>query len=80
MDFRCNWSRHLEFFFRIKNPEDFLTIDLAKTTHGGVEIEAIDFVDLENTIILPRFLKQESLRDEDNLNEPVKFFFSNRQV
>jgi len=69
-------TEHLEFFFHIKNPEDFLSIDLSKTSHGGAEIEAIDFVDINKTVILPNFLKHESFDTINDSVEPVKFYFS----
>jgi 8-oxo-dGTP pyrophosphatase MutT (NUDIX family) len=52
---------YLEFFFHITNSEDYLHIDLAKTTHGIEEIEEIGFVDPATTHILPEFLKTENL-------------------
>lgn len=46
-----------EFFFHIQNPNDFMEIDLSKTSHGEQEISQIGFYDpkeLEN--VLPGFL------------------------
>lgn len=46
-----------EFFFSIDNPDDFVSIDLSKTTHGEIEIAEIGFNDprtLDN--VLPEFL------------------------
>jgi 8-oxo-dGTP pyrophosphatase MutT (NUDIX family) len=34
-------TEHMEFFFNILNPEDYLHVDLSKTTHGQEEIEQI---------------------------------------
>ena len=54
-------KEYLEFFFHVTNSEDYLDIDLTKTTHGMEEIEEIGFVDPATTHILPEFLKTESL-------------------
>lgn len=54
---------YLEFFFHITNGEDYLHIDLTKTTHGLEEIEEIDFIDPATNHILPEFLKTESLSE-----------------
>jgi 8-oxo-dGTP diphosphatase len=69
-------KEHLEFFFEIRNPTDYLTVDLSKTTHGVEEIEAIEFVDIESTIILPDFLKHESLEKQVHGENSVKFIVS----
>lgn len=53
----------IEFFFHITNSEDYLHINLSKTTHGEEEIEEIDFVDPAVTYILPKFLTTEKLED-----------------
>jgi 8-oxo-dGTP diphosphatase len=50
-----------EFFFHITNGEDYIDIDLSKTTHGLEEIEEIDFIDPTTAHILPEFLKTEAL-------------------
>lgn len=52
---------YLEFFFHITNGEDYLHIDLTKTSHGMEEIEEIDFIDPATAHILPEFLKTEPL-------------------
>jgi hypothetical protein len=54
-------KEYLEFFFHVTNSEDYLHIDLAKTTHGMEEIEEIAFIDPTTTHILPEFLKTENL-------------------
>ena len=46
-----------EFFFHVENADDYTSVDLAKTTHGELEIAEIGFHDprtLEN--VLPEFL------------------------
>lgn len=74
--FKTEKKEHLEFFFEIKNPTDYLSVDLTKTTHGVEEIEAIEFVDIKSTIILPDFLKHESLEEQMRGENPVKFIAS----
>jgi 8-oxo-dGTP diphosphatase len=59
-------KEYLEFFFHITNSEDYLHIDLAKTTHGLEEIEEIGFIDPATTHLLPEFLKTEPLDDQVN--------------
>lgn len=53
----------IEFFFHITNNQDYLNIDLSKTTHGEEEIEEIAFVDPATTYVLPKFLSTEKLED-----------------
>lgn len=47
----------LEFFFHIKNPADYHTIDLANTTHGLVEVARCEFIAPSQHHILPLFLQ-----------------------
>lgn len=51
----------LEFFFHITNADDYLNIDLSKSTHGLEEIEKIGFIDPATTPLLPEFLMSENL-------------------
>jgi 8-oxo-dGTP pyrophosphatase MutT (NUDIX family) len=64
----------LEFFFHVTNSEDFLSIDLANTTHGLLEIEEISFVDPKTTPLLPKFLMTEPITQKVLSNEPPKIF------
>jgi len=63
----------MEFFFLIDNPEDYLSIDLSKTSHGAVEIESIDFIDPSDPQygLLPDFLRSV---DPDNLPQQTEIF------
>jgi ADP-ribose pyrophosphatase YjhB (NUDIX family) len=47
----------LEFFFHIENANDYDVIDLSKTSHGDIEIEANAFIDPKTEHVLPAFLK-----------------------
>ena len=55
---------NLEFFFEIKNVEDFEHIDLSKTSHGKKEIAEIGFFNPEELNVLPDFLKRLNLETE----------------
>lgn len=65
---------YIEFFFHITNSQDYLQIDLTKTSHGAEEIAAIDFVDPANEYILPKFLSSEPLGEHALNAAPPKFF------
>lgn len=52
-------SEQLEFFFHITNADDFLDIDLSKTTHGDAEIAEYGFINPGAYTILPAFLKDQ---------------------
>lgn len=67
-----NEEDYLEFFFHITNSEDYLTIDLSKTTHGLEEIEEIDFIDPAGSHIMPVFLKTEPLIEHAASNASVR--------
>ncbi len=70
--FKDSEREHLEFFFHITNPKDYLNIDLSKSTHGEIEIAKIDFIDPSKNNILPKFLMTGSL--ENLSNQPTKIF------
>jgi hypothetical protein len=61
--FTHNDKDYLEFFFHVANGQDYLHIDLSKTTHGVDEIAEIGFVDAASTKILPEFLMTEPLEE-----------------
>ena len=50
-------KEQLEFFFHIKNADDYVTIDLTQTTHGELEIERCGFINPVTENILPSSLK-----------------------
>jgi ADP-ribose pyrophosphatase YjhB (NUDIX family) len=64
-------KEELEFFFHVTNSEDFLNIDLSKTSHGQKEIEIVTFIDPKNYNVLPKFLTTESF---DMLGPEAKIF------
>jgi ADP-ribose pyrophosphatase len=50
-------NERLEFFFLVKNTNDFLIIDKSQTTHGDYEIEEYAFIDPKTENFLPEFLQ-----------------------
>ena len=70
--FTYNEKDYLEFFFHVTNSEDYLDIDLSKTTHGAEEIAEIGFVEPAATKILPEFLMTEPLESFAASNAPTK--------
>jgi ADP-ribose pyrophosphatase YjhB (NUDIX family) len=59
--FAYDGTEYLEFFFHVTNGEDYLLVDLTKSSHGTAEIAEIDFVVPAITNILPEFLMTEDL-------------------
>jgi 8-oxo-dGTP pyrophosphatase MutT (NUDIX family) len=61
------YDEFLEFFFAIDNPEDFVDIDLANSTHGQQELVEFGFVDpTQVDDILPNFIKTVELTSTKN--------------
>ncbi len=67
-------EEQLEFFFHIKNSQDYLNVDLTKTTHGQEEIETLEFVDPKTVNLLPKFLKEESITEDIQLSGTAKIY------
>lgn len=57
----------LEFFFHVRNADDYVDLDLYATTHGATEIETVDFINTSSEVVYPVFLQTESFAD---LHEP----------
>ncbi len=66
-----------EFFFHIENSDDYLSINLASTTHGELELAEIDFKVITDVVVLPKFLQNEipTLAIKD-FNQPTQFRLS----
>jgi len=64
----------MELFFHITNTADYAQIDLSKTSHGNIEIEAIEFIHPAEMHVLPTFLKTEPLVEHIRNNAPTKLF------
>jgi ADP-ribose pyrophosphatase YjhB (NUDIX family) len=67
-------TKFVEFFFHITNSQDYLHIDLSKTTHGEEEIEEIGFVEPRSAYILPAFLCSEDVAAQIQGGLPTKVF------
>jgi 8-oxo-dGTP pyrophosphatase MutT (NUDIX family) len=67
-------TEQMEFFFHVTNAEDYLNIDLAKTTHGAIEIAAVDFINPAKDYTLPTFLATEPLVEHAAQASAPKFF------
>lgn len=63
----------LEFFFHITNAEDYLQVDLDKTSHGNIELDRVEFIDPGSSPVLPAFLRVESPVEQAGGSAP-KFF------
>lgn len=48
-----------EFFFHVTNAEDYQKHDLAGSSHGLAELDAIDWVDISDAPLLPEFMSTE---------------------
>lgn len=46
----------LEFFFLVENGFQYTQVDLAKTSHGSLELEAVGFINPAEEHIQPEFL------------------------
>ena len=64
----------LEFFFHITNAEDYLQVDLSKTSHGHIEIDQVDFIDPAASYVLPEFLRSEPVAEHAASASAPKFF------
>lgn len=74
--FKSKNADHLEFFFHITNGTDYLSVRLENTSHGGKEIEKIDFVIPSKTVILPKFLTEVDFTHQLEAELPVRFIHS----
>lgn len=64
----------LEFFFHIKNAEDYNDIDLSSTTHGTIELTRCDFIDPTVELVLPEFLQTINIQSYIGTDKPVFFY------
>lgn len=55
-------TEELELFFHVTNHQDFLTIDLSKTSHGVEELAEFGFINTDKFNVLPKFLCQQDLK------------------
>lgn len=59
---REGYTEELEFFFEVKNTQDFLNIDISATSHGKDELALCEFVDPSSIPIYPTLLQTIDLR------------------
>ncbi|RZL66847.1 MAG: NUDIX hydrolase [Variovorax sp.] len=62
---------HMEFFFHIKNHDDYTAIDLSKTSHGLQELTKCEFIDPKNEVLLPAFLQTIDIRNHIENDQPT---------
>lgn len=78
-NFSYNEDEQLEFFFHIKNPDDYETIDRS-ASHYEAEIADCDFVDPKTAHVLPAFLGDIDIQDYiDNEKTPYLYVELNRK-
>ena len=66
-------TENIEFFFGIKNVDDYTNVDLSMTTHGAEEIAEIGYIDTKSNNVLPKFLTKIDFSSFD-INAPTQFF------
>lgn len=64
-------SECLEFFFHIKNADDYSDVDLSKSTHGMEEIVETAFVDPRTVNFKPAHMQEINLNELLNAPEPL---------
>ena len=68
---RAGYAEELEFFFTVKNPDDFTNIDLETTSHGAEELAVCEFVDPASVTLYPEFLQSIDLAGYANNDRPT---------
>lgn len=64
----------LEFFFHVRNVDDYETIDLSATTHGEVELTRCGFIAPATETVLPEFLQTIDIQSYIDTDKPVFFY------
>ena len=68
---RAGYAEELEFFFTVKNPDDFININLETTSHGAEELAVCEFVDPASVTLYPEFLQSIDLAGYANNDRPT---------
>ena len=68
---RAGYTEELEFFFAVKNSDDFTNINLESTSHGAEELAVCEFVDPASVTLYPEFLQSIDLADYINNDRPA---------
>lgn len=66
-----NAREEIEFFFELTNTADYQAIDLTQTTHGALELAAIEWLDPSTIPLLPEFLQSYNIAQHIASNAPV---------
>ena len=66
-------KEQLEFFFLVTNSEDYLNVELSKTSHGEIEVADHGFVDPVEKNMLPKILQTQELIRAIETEQPVLF-------
>lgn len=69
-----NGTEQLEFFFHVRNADDYTNLDLSKSTHGAIEIDSVSFVDASSENVLPKFLTTQDFTADIAANSPTQIF------
>lgn len=67
-------SEQLEFFFLIKNSDDYEVIDLESTSHGLFEVAEFGFVNPSEKNILPSILQTPEITSALVTEQPVIYY------
>ena len=68
---RAGYAEELEFFFTVKNPDDFININLETTSHGAEELAVCEFVDPASVTLYPEFLQSIDIVGYANNDRPT---------
>lgn len=68
---RAGYTEELEFFFAVKNSDDFTNINLESTSHGAEELAVCEFVDPASVTLYPEFLQSIDLAGYANNDRPT---------
>lgn len=68
---RVNRDEELEFYYLITNPEDFMSINLATTSHGATELARVEFIEPSTNDIMPALLTTIDIAHYANTVQPV---------
>ncbi len=68
---RAGYTEELEFFFAVKNPDNFTGINLENTSHGADELAVCEFVDPASVTLYPEFLQSIDIVGYANNDRPT---------
>lgn len=68
---RHEFREELEFFFHVKNADDYAAVDLTATSHGMTELTRAEFIEPAGENVLPAFLRTIDIADYIEHDRPV---------